>query len=408
MINIGIITTPFLTEEYTKKELIDIETLPYLEKKCIKNLPDFLKFEDDDKTYLDSDALIINYLKCHNFHNININILNPIELTEEELESNDLNFILTFDLIEAFHTLPTKLFDRYKNLIENADNIYPNIEFQKFVNYKSDYYKFMKNNGINVMDFFVIYNNDDYEEKLEDFFQYKKYNNWDNYIIKPLYGQEGIGFSFFHKSTALCSVQSKVENLFENNYPGVILQREIKNIINCKKDCKSEYKSYFIGGEYLYMIEIEIGKDDKYILLNTYKDKPEQHVEKVIDFSKKVYNSLPKIIVNDIELNYLIIRVDLMYDNNNNLIVSEIEFVPSLFLEEIWENKKSRNELNIQKIIGDNMINITTDYVNKLKDRNKNKWITKKIIKYTVLIILTIIIITIVWRYFIKKNKKMI
>lgn len=179
--NIGIIITPFIEEEYIKKEIININELNNIEKNCYNDISNKYKLIDKSNTYVSSDIMIVNYLKCKcKYKNININILNPLTLTAEQLKANDLNFILTFDIIEAFHTLPLKMYQNYKNIIYSASNIYPAIDFQKFIAYKSIYYSYLKEKNINVQDFYVIYNNSDYVKNLEKFIKYKNENNWEN------------------------------------------------------------------------------------------------------------------------------------------------------------------------------------------------------------------------------------
>lgn len=137
---IGIIITPNLFDEYLKNELVDTNLLSEEEKVCyINNIPDkYKEFDHETGKYISSDLMIVNYLKCM-YEDADIKILNPNTLTADDLAYNNLNFILTFDLLEAFHKLSPDKFKSYKKIIEGADNIYPDINFQHFVNHKSIY-----------------------------------------------------------------------------------------------------------------------------------------------------------------------------------------------------------------------------------------------------------------------------
>ena len=362
--NIGIIVTPFIEEEFKKKEIININELNSIEKNCYNNISSKYKLNNKSNIYVSSDIMIINYLKC-TYKNININILNPLTLTEEQLKINDLNFILTFDVIEAFHTLPLKMYQNYKNIIYSVSNIYPSIDFQKFIAYKSIYYSYLKEKNINVQDFYVIYNNSDYIKNLQKFLKYKDQNNWENYVLKPLYGQESIGVSFIDKNTNNFILQQKIEKFFNSFYPGILFQKEIKIKFKNGK-LKEEYRIFFIGGEYIYMTS-EIWRSRintdliKAKIKNTYKIKPNEEINKAISFSKNIIKILPKIEINNIKLKYLLIRIDVTYDNNDKLVVSEIECVPSLFIE-LFEDIKS---LNGHQLLGDNIVEITKDYLHK-------------------------------------------
>lgn len=368
--NIGIIVTPFIEEEINKVEVINIDLINKIEKDCYVQIPDKYKFIDNKKTFVSSDIMIINYLKCI-YNDVNINILNPLTLTNRDLEQNDLNFILTYDVIEAFHTLPYNLYLKYKNTIYNAKNMYPNIEFQKFISYKSIYYSYLKEKNINIQDFYIIYNTSYYEKELNDFFKYKEDQKWDNYVLKPLYGQESIGVSFIKKNMKIYNIQQKVEKIFYAKFPGLIFQKEIKKYLK-NNILKEEFRVYFIGEKYMYMtseIWNEATKDNNYKvnIENTYQIEPSDKVFKIIDFAKNIIGILPKIIINDINLKYLLLRIDITYDNDDNLIISEIEYVPSLHVD-LFTNDKMKS-LHSHQVLGDNIVLITQDYLKKRFDK---------------------------------------
>lgn len=166
---IGIIVTPFIESEKDKEELYNIKFLSKKEQNCYNNIPlEYIDNENNNKS-VSSDIMIANYLQCM-YNNIEVSILNPLTLKLKDLEKNNLNFILTFDILEAFHNFPREIFLKYKNIISKANNIYPNIEIQKFINYKSIYYDYLKKNNINVQDYFIIYNDKNYKKNLKNFF----------------------------------------------------------------------------------------------------------------------------------------------------------------------------------------------------------------------------------------------
>ena len=363
---IGIIVAPFLIQELNKGEIIDIETLENNEKVCTKNLTKELILDDDKNAhFLTSDVLVINYLKCKSGDNVHINVLNPLNMTEEDLEENHLNFILTFNIVEAFHNFPRKKYNEFKKLIETAPNVYPNMEFQDFIDYKDIYYTYLKRHNINVQDFYVIKKSDHFSEDLAEFFTYKKANNWGNYIIKPLYGQEGIGFSMIDKKMDPVSIEYKIEQLFQSDFPGIVFQKEIVPKFSKKSGKKNEYRTYFIGEKYIYMTaeEWQSQDDEDAHIHHTYDKMPDAETKKVIDFATGVIKIIPRIIIQKSTLKYLLLRVDITYDNNDELVVSEIEYVPSLHIG-LYKNPEFK-KLKMHHLLGDEILSITYDYMNK-------------------------------------------
>jgi hypothetical protein len=235
MIKIGLIISPFLTEELIKEELIEIQDNPEL----VNEIEDEYQIDDDNKIYTTNELIIINYLR-RTYNDVEINIINPTKLYK--MEENDIVFVLTFDIIEAFHTLPYHKYKEYKKFVINYPNIYPNYSFQKLINFKNLYFKHLMNNNINVLDHFIIENNEDYRIKLKEMYIYKERVGWDGFIIKPLYGQEGIGFKSFHKDASKYLVEKDMEHLFKMGFPGVIFQEFLESF----GESQSEYRVYFI------------------------------------------------------------------------------------------------------------------------------------------------------------------
>ena len=44
-------------------------------------------------------------------------------MTEEDLEENHLNFILTFNIVEAFHNFPRKKYNEFKTEVANLNSL---------------------------------------------------------------------------------------------------------------------------------------------------------------------------------------------------------------------------------------------------------------------------------------------
>jgi len=404
---IGIVVAPFLLQELNKGEIVDIEALDNDEKVCTKNLSKELILDQDKAHYLTSDVLVINYLKCKTGDNIKINVVNPLTMTADDLEENDLNFILTFNIVEAFHNFPRKKYNVFKNLIENAANVYPNIEFQDFIDYKDIYYSYLKRHSINVQDFYTIKDSNHLDEDFADFFNYKTINGWGDYIIKPLYGQEGIGFSMIDKKMDVVSIQYKIEELFTSGFPGIIFQKEIISNFVKKTGDKNEYRTYFIGEKYIYMTAEKWQSDDggEAYIHNTYNEQPDAETKNIIEFASHVIKTIPKIVVQNNTLKYLLLRIDITYDNNDELVVSEIEYVPSLHVS-LYKDEKFK-KLKIHRLLGDEIISVTNQFIdNQILNEPKNALLSMdrkdKFYQYLLLFLL-MLLITIVVFYLLNK-----
>ena len=348
MSSIGIIISPFLTEELIKEELIEIQD----NDKLLEEINPKYQIIHKNKIYTTNEIIIINYIR-NTYQDIVVNIIDPLEI--ENACPNDIVFLLTFDIIEAFHTLPDDKYKKYVKYLTTIPNVYPQYSFQKFINYKDVYFEHLIKNNINVLDYFIVKKNSDHRKKLDELFHYKEKVGWKNFIIKPLYGQEGIGFKAFNENASKYLVEKELVLLLKMDFPGVIFQEELQET----SVAKSEFRCYFINMQYTYMVETG---DIVMELVNTHNYRPNSKQKKIINFAKRVVNSLPKVIVNNIELPHLLIRVDIGYDNNNELFVNEVEFVPSLYTNFIHKRKMA--ELNLHELLGDTIYQITTQYIN--------------------------------------------
>lgn len=185
-------------------------------------------------------------------------------------------------------------------------------------------------------------------------------------------------------------VQQKVEQYLYAKYPGVLFQKEVNKYHN-NNIHKKEFRVYFIGEKYVYMTSEkwnEAVTPENFIvnIENTYQIKPNEKIEEVILFAKKIINIIPKININDIYLKYILFRVDITYDNNDQLILSEIEFVPSLHVD-LFNDNKMKNILTYQ-LLGNEIYNVTKNYIDQRK-------ISKSLFDHNILIVIIIVIILI-------------
>jgi len=287
------------------------------------------------KKYIPSDAAVGIYLEYY-YKNVSVDYITPDEISLKRFKQNDIVFVLIYDLLECFHLSDIKIFNKYKNVLKKSNNVYPPYLYQKFVNNKCDYYRYLEEKGIPIAPTFCITKEKWYSKDPKHYVEYLmkkiKKRNWDSVIVKPVYGQEAIGFKKF------MNIKSKITQLSEylaknvSKYKSIVFQEYIPDF----DKNKPEIRTYFVNGKYKYSIitdsnggHVPKQEGGKYSL----KDKDYIYVKK---FAKKVMNHLPKIIINKNEFPILT-RIDIgsgLPDVPFEYFVNEIEFVPSLYIEE--------------------------------------------------------------------------
>lgn len=354
---IGIICTPYLSEEVWKEELVPIDpSRPWL-----RELPEKYVLKSRGKLYTTDDISIAYYLKEKlkgTGHQVRVMIPDK-DITYQLLE-NDVNFVLIFDLLEAFHTMPKSKFELMRKILK-LHNVYPPYEYQHFFNHKNIYYETLRSKGINVLPFVYIsqkdYNNNP-EEAIERVMTMTK-GDEDRIIGKPIYGQESIDFQEFHSPLYKDKVEQYIERLLKI-YEGVIFQPYIDGLRN-----NNEYKIIFVGDKPVYGARVQRGTADIF----TPEEEPE-----VMKFAMKVFNSIPKLMYKGRVSSRLLTRVDVgcCYPENQ-LFVAEIEFVPSLFMADIPKT----SGIFIDALLGDQIEKITTE-VMSYQEQDTGKVIKEK------------------------------
>jgi len=149
------------------------------------------------KIAVPSDASVAYYLQhAYKNKNVEVDMIMPHEITPARLKSNDLNFMLIYDLLESFHTDKTpgkKLYHNLKNCVEKCDNIFPPKEYQEFVGSKIQYYNYLTKNGISIAPTITMTSEEYKEMKPRDavnkVISHALNNGWPRFICKPVLGQ---------------------------------------------------------------------------------------------------------------------------------------------------------------------------------------------------------------------------
>ena len=339
-LKIGIILS-YKKSEMKKDELLPINSRKMKWLGLAKN-PDYRNYviKRDDKKWVPVDVAINLYIE-YNYPDVIVDYISPDEISLSRLKKSDIVFLVSYDLLEAFHLTSKQKFRKFKHVLENSDNVYPPYDYQKFINNKCTYYKYLKEYNIPVAPTFCIYDLQNFKKNPEQYIDnLLKSVPWDSFILKPVYGQESFGFAkFLDKNSNM--TKRKLKNYFKKNgskYKGLIVQKYINGFD--KKNI--EVRTYFINGVYLYSM-VTSG------LTHTYTMREGRSVQeggkfKILDknwnyimkLAQTVMDILPKFDLPPGMQNSIITRIDIGEGLENvpfNYFVNEVEFVPSFFIE---------------------------------------------------------------------------
>jgi glutathione synthase/RimK-type ligase-like ATP-grasp enzyme len=360
--NIGIVLN-YKNAEKKKDELLSVESKPWLK------LAEELKYSSfivkkKDKIYVPADVAIGLYIESK-YPDIKIDYITPDEISTRRFKKNDLVFIIIYDLLEAFHLTKKDNFNKFKLALQNSNNVYPPYQYQKFINNKCVYYKYLANKGLPVAPTQCVTKEKWYTRNpkmyISNLISRMKHNKWESIIAKPVYGQESKDFAKFLacKSNGLECQRKKLLNYFAKNIPkykSIVIQEYIKGF----DKSNPEIRTYFINGVYYYSIITTADDVEQPVQEGGKYQIPNDKWKYAMELAKQVMDSLPKI---DLTNKYPILtRIDLgsgLLNVPHTLFVNEVEFVPSLYIED-------QNNPVVEKI-ADALIDVTKQYKNKGK-----------------------------------------
>jgi hypothetical protein len=347
MLKIGIVLN-YKNAEKKKDELIPLKKGIDLDNKYTINRK--------GRKYVPADVGLGLYI-LENYNNIVIDLIRPNEISMSRFKQNDIVFIIIYDLVEAFHLSSPQEFKKYKRILKSSDNIYPPYEYQKFINNKVTYYKYLESKNIPVAPTYGITKEKWYSRNPTQYVNnlILKFirNKWESIIAKPVYGQESIDFAKFmniRNNTPL-----KLKNYIGRvlpKYKGIVIQEFIKGF-----DKKNpEFRMYYLNGIYRYCI-ITVNGDVKCPIQEGGKYKiNDDKWEYLKKFSLSVVNSLPKI--NNLSIKVpILLRIDIGSGLEGvpfSYFINEIEFVPSLYIED--------QKYPVLKDLSEGLVKVATEY----------------------------------------------
>lgn len=332
-LKIGILITRAKSEK-KKDELVNINSRkrPWLKLISTDKSYSKLTIKRGNKTCVPGDISIGFYIMW-NWKNVSVDFIHPHEINTDRLKKNDINFMLIYDLLESFHVDKKKIFERFKTTLKNCNNVYPPYHYQKFVNNKCSYIKHLDKKNDSIIPTFCImkdfYNKHGINKTFNHLSSAVKKKNWSKFIGKPVYGQESIDFKKFNNLSER-SIKNYMSMGFKK-YPGLIFQKYIEGF----DKANPEIRMYYIGNKYKYSVIT----NDKTVKI----PKSEQGTDKVnnkdllIKKGNVTLGKLPPIMMKGKKMPRLLTRVDISCNKkfDKPWIVNEIEFVPSLYIENI-------------------------------------------------------------------------
>ena len=350
---IGILLTHPKSEK-KKDELVNIHSRirPWLKLIADISNKKGLTIRREGKTMVGGDVSIGLYIMW-NYPNVEIDFIRPHQITSQRLKSNDLNFSVIYDLLESYHNDSKRIFNRYKRVLERATNVYPSYQYQKFINNKCNYYKYLEKKKVTVVPTFCISSSTAHRKGLDTLITRLlnkiKHQKWKSFIAKPVYGQESLYFKKFNLNQKR-SFRMYMKKALKK-FPGIIFQEYVKNF---DKE-NPEVRAYFVGERY----EFSIVTTKKTVKL----PKQEGGTAKIPKFTaikkqaRSVLRKLPPMVIRGKRLPRLLSRIDIgcCLEGKNKTFVNELEFVPSLYIED--------HKVPIDAYLGDQMIKITKKFL---------------------------------------------
>ena len=332
-VKIGIVLN-YKAAEKKKDELLCVKSSTWL-----KDVNDKYTIMRKNKKCVPADVAIGLYI-LHKYPDSTIDFISPEEISTKRFKKNDINFIVIYDLLESFHLSDKSNFIKFKTALKNSNNVYPPYDYQKFVNNKCIYYKYLAKKGIPVAPTQCITKQKwfarDPEKYVTNLLSKVKRNKWESIITKPVYGQESKDFAKFIACDRSLECQKKkmISYLSKNipKYKSIVVQEYIAGF---DKE-KPEIRTYFINGKYMYSIVTTSTKVSAPKQEGGKYNIPDENWNYILKLAQKVMDSLPKLDLKS-GSSSILTRIDIgsgLGSAKYGYFINEIEFVPSLYIED--------------------------------------------------------------------------
>lgn len=329
-LKIGILLTRAKAEK-KKDELVSVRSKkrPWM----ADNVPKGVSIQRNGIPHVPGDVSVGLYVQW-NWKNVKIDFIHPHEVSPKRLKQNDINFTLIYDILESFHVDPKPTYRKFKDALKTSSNVFPPYYYQKFINNKCSYIMYLGKKRENVIPTYCMMNETFVKRGITSLEQTltKKLTQWgDAFIAKPVYGQESKFFKKFKRASIGGKPFRAYVKKVMSKYPGIVFQKYIEGF-----DKKNpEIRMYFIGNEYCYSIVT----NDKMVKIPRQENGTQTvpHFKALIQMGHRVVRKLPPIKIQGTSVPRLLTRVDVACGPKfaQPWLVNEVEFVPSLYIEDI-------------------------------------------------------------------------
>ena len=279
----------------------------------------------------------------HKYKDIEIMFINKYD--KKLLEQNDVNFVVSLNLLNAWESSDSEYKRVYKLMQDKTINIYPNLKEQLFLYDKGKYLQYYKNKGIPIAPTFVIKEKRNSKNIIKRVLK----EGWESFVLKPHRAYATIGIGIFDTDDK--NLVKKVTKYLTKNkkFPAFICQEMIKGFSKF-----FEIKSYWINGKFRYFVSTHCWswlenycEDDSYIDVSHIKDVKPSVIKDIKRMGQKVVDLYPK--MNKYSEPPFFLRIDFgcCIDNKmdgKNYFLNEIEYAGCGVLTEF---SSAKNPLDI-------------------------------------------------------------
>lgn len=350
---IGFIITDCPSEEIAGEEMLHVNrSRPWLEDAPAKFVHAY-----KNKPAVTYDVSVALYVK-RMYPNVHVDMIMPDDTTPARLRKNDLNFLLIFDTVDSWHSKTSDARKSFVKAITEADNVFPSGYYQRLVAHKNLYYEYLHRVGIPVADFLYFsaeaYKRKGADEIIRTLRRQMKARKWKDFVAKPVLGQGSADFKYFPSSVEDHRLAGYLEKIFKVGYPGVIFQVFIKGFA----DDTPEFRQFYVGDEYRYtMITDEQHEDERQPKSEGGTFPDNKQLRDARRLGEQVIAKLPpQFIVGETPLPRLLTRVDVGCCVNRKMFCSEVEYVPSLFINSV-------KKLKIDAELAEQAVAITREFL---------------------------------------------
>jgi len=323
------------------------------------------------------DVSIAEYIKFNHGDNFEIDYIHPKDINTERLKSNDINFLLIYDLLEAFHLdKKGEVFRTFRTALHEAGNVFPSLEYQEFVNSKLLYYNHFKQNNIPIAPTITV-STEEWQARVAqvsrqggpsvvalEILEEVKRQGFTKFIAKPVYGQEAIGCRIFTTADVKAGDFTRFLKKNFEKFPGLIIQDFIKDFGDTKQS--PELRMYFVGREYQFTACAT--NERTYTLKEdgvggTLNLPPHIDLHALKALANRAMDNMPAIKLRkedkEVVLPKLLTRVDMGCIRNGvfDPWVNEVEFVPSMYIED--------HRCPLDALLGEQMVKITRQFLRR-------------------------------------------